>query len=249
MITLDSVTVSNFLLDLNTKIGPEKSKNSYPEGIVSGDSRLPSKEEEIEVIIDNLKLRKGRVLAKDLSFANIYLDGKNISNKKINSDFVLGTLINGSTSLKGDLNVKVNDMDSFSDLRTKGNISISNLDLKMLTSYIKDFPYEMKGIVNYSSFLDYSKNNLSSKGTFLGFDLYIKKTKSMEISVGNIRSKLDFNLKKEGISLSDSSFSLSSLKGDIKGKTKFQLAKGDIVVKEYSPKIINFSSISPLHLL
>lgn len=244
MITLDSVTVSNFLLDLNTKIGPEKSKNSYPEEIVSGDSRLPSKEEGIEVIIDNLKLRKGQVLTKDLSFENIYLDGNNISNKKINSNFVLDTLINGSASLKGDINVKVNDMDSFSDLRTKGNISISNLDLKMLTSYIKDFPYEMKGIVNYSSFLDYSKDNISSKGTFSGFDLYIKKTKSMEISVGNIRSKLDFNLKKEGITLSDSSFSISSLKGDIKGEIKLQLAKGDIVVKEYSPKIINFSSIS-----
>jgi hypothetical protein len=244
MITLDSVTVSTFLLDLNTKIGPEKSKNSHPEEIVSGENRPPSKEEGIEVIIDNLKLRKGQVLTKDLSFENIYVDGENISNKKINSNFVLDTLINGSASLKGDLNVKVNDMDSFSDLRTKGNISISNLDLKMLTSHIKDSPYEMRGIVNYSSFLDYSKDGISSRGGFSGFDLYIKKINSMEISMESLRSKLDFNLKKEGITLSDSSFSLSNLKGDIKGETKVQLVKGDIVVKEYSPKIIKFSSVS-----
>ncbi|MCS5420974.1 MULTISPECIES: DUF748 domain-containing protein [Psychrilyobacter] len=244
MITLDSVILNSFFLDLNTKISPEESKNFHGEETGSGENSPPSKEEAIEVVIGNLKLRSGRVLTKDLSFEKVYLDGNNVSNKKINSNFVLDALMDGFTPLKGDLNVKVNDMDTFSDLKAKGNISVSNLDLKILNSYTKDFPYEIRGIVNYSSFLDYSKDNISSKGDFSGSNLRIKKPESMDISVENIRSKLNFNFKKEGIFLSNSSFSLSNLKGEIQDETKVQLAKGDIVVKEYSPKIIQFSSIS-----
>ncbi len=59
-----------------------------------------------------------------------------------------------------------------------------------------------------------------------------------------VRSKVDFKLKKEEISLSKSSFSLSNLKGEIEDETKFWLAKGDVVVKEYSPKTIKFGSVS-----
>ena len=243
-VSFDSVIFNGFFLDLNTNITSEKSKSSHIEERISRGSKLPSKEESIEIIIDNLKLRKGKVLTKDLSFVNIYLDGDNISNKKINSNFVINTLINDSASLKGSLNVKADDVNDFSDLRAKGNISISNLDLKILTPYIKTLPYEMRGIVNYSSFLDYSKDNINSRGDFSGINLYIDKTDSMAISMKSIRSKLNFKLNKEGIILSNSTFSLLNLHGETKDETKITLAKGDLVVKKYSPKTINFTSIA-----
>jgi uncharacterized protein DUF748 len=243
-VSFDSVIFNGFFLDLNTNITPEKSKFSPTEKTISRESKLPSKEEGIEIIIDNLKLRKGKVVTKDLSFVKIYLDGDNISNKKINSNFVINTLINDSASLKGSLNVKTDDMNDFSDLRAKGNISISNLDLKILTPYIKTLPYEMRGIVNYSSFLDYSKDNINSKGDFSGINLYIDKTDSMAISMKSVRSKLNFKLSKGGIILSNSTFSLLNFHGETKDETKITLAKGDIVVKKYSPKTINFTSIA-----
>lgn len=243
-ITLDSVTLNNFFLDLNTKIFPEKQKYPSTEEITSPDKILSSKEESIEIIIDNLRLRKGQLLTKDLSFTKISLDGNNISNKNINSNFVFDTLINGSGSLKGDLNVKMNNMSTFSDLQVKGDISILNLNLDILNFYIKDLPYEIKGNIDYLSSLDFSKDSISSKGNFLGTNLYIKKDNSIEASVEKIQSKLDFNYKKDEFSLSKSNFSLSNFKGEIKDKTKVQLTEGDIFVEEYSPRIIKFSSIS-----
>ncbi len=178
-IVLDSVGFNSFFLDLNTKIFPEKTKSSSEKETISQEDKLPSEEKEIEVAIKNLKLRKGRVVTKDLSLENLYLDGNNISNKKINSNFVVDTLINKSASLKGDLNIKLDNIDILSDLKAKGNISISNLDLKMLTPYTETLPYELDGVVNYSSFLNYSKDNISSKGNFSASDLYIKKADSM----------------------------------------------------------------------
>lgn len=243
-IILDSVRFSRFFLDLNTKISPESSKSSSGGETASQSDKPLSKEEGIEVAIDSLKLRKGRILVKDLSFENIYLDGSNISNKKINSNFVVDALINSSASLKGDLNIKIDDMDILSDLKTKGNISISNLDLKILAPYIETLPYELNGVINYSSFLDYSKDSINSKGSFSASDLYIKKPDSMEIFMENIRSKVDFRLKKEKITLSKSSFSFSNLNGEIKDEAKFKIFKGDIAVKEFSPKTIKFGSIS-----
>lgn len=243
-ITLNSMILNDFFLNLNTNIFPEKSKISSTEEITSKENISSSKEESIEVLINNLKLRKGQLLTKDLSFKKIYLDGNNISNKKIDSNFVFNTLINGSTPLKGTLNVDLNNMDTFSDLKAKGNISISNLDLKILNPYIKDFPYEIKGNVNYLSSLDYSKGNIGSKGIFLGSDIYIKKADSMKMSAEKIQSKLNLNFKKEGLFLSNSDFSLSNFKGEIENKTKVKLAKGHIVVNKYSPKIIQFNSIS-----
>ena len=146
-------------------------------------------------------MRKGRVVTKDLSLENLYLDGNNISNKKINSNFVVDTLINKSASLKGDLNIKLDNIDILSDLKAKGNISISNLDLKILAPYMERSPYKLDGTINYSSFLDYSRGDITSKGSFSASDLYIKDPGSMEISVDNIRSKINFRLKKEEITL------------------------------------------------
>ncbi|UUV18315.1 DUF748 domain-containing protein [Fusobacteria bacterium ZRK30] len=243
-IILDSVKFSSFFLDLNTKISPEDSKSSPAEEATSQGDKSLSKEEEIEVVIDSLKLRKGRIVTGDLSFENVYLNGNNISNKKINSNFVVDILINSSASLKGDLNIKLDDIDMLSDLKAKGNISISNLDLKILTPYIEMLPYKLNGIINYSSFLDYSKDSMSSKGSFSASDLYIKKSDSMEMFIENIRSKMDFRLKKEEVTLLKSNFSFLNLNGKIKDETKFKISKGDIGVKELSPKTIKFGSIS-----
>jgi len=243
-IILDSVMFNNFIFDLNTKVTPTDLKKSSADKKTTQNNETLSEEEGIEVLINNFKLRKGQIVTKDLSFKNVYLDGNNISTKKINSNFVVDTLINNSTSLKGNLNIKLDDMDILSDLKAKGNISISNLDLKILTPYIKTLPYEFNGVINYSSFLDYSKNNMSSKGSFSASDLYIKKPDLMEIFMGSIRSKVDFKLNKEEVILSNSSFSFSNLNGEIKEKTKFNISKGDLVIKKLSPKTINFSSIS-----
>ena len=243
-IVLDSVRFSSFFLDLNTKISPKDPKSSSEEEIATQGDKIPPKEEDIEVIIDSLKLRNGQILTGDLSLKNVYLDGNNISNKKINSNFIVDALVNNSASLKGDLNIKLDDMDVLSDLKVKGNISVSNLDFKILTPYLKALPYELNGVINYSSFLNYSKDTMSSKGEFSATDLYIKKPDSMEIFMRNIRSVVDFRLKKEEFTLSKSSFSFTNLDGKIKDETKFKISKGDITVKEFSPKIIKLGTIS-----
>lgn len=243
-IILDSLRLNSFLLDLNTKIFPEKSGTSPVKEKVSQGDNPPSEGKTIEIIIDNLKLRKGKIVTEDLSLENIYLDGNNISNKKINSNFVVDALINSSASLKGNLNIKLDNMDILSDLKAKGNLSISNLDLEILAPYMESSPYELDGTINYSSFLDYSKDNITSKGNFSASDLYIKDPRSMEISVDNLRSKINFRLKKEKITLSKSSFSFSNLTGKIKDETNFKIPKGDIGVEKFSPKTIKFSSIS-----
>jgi len=243
-IRLDSLMFNNFIFDLNTKITPTDPKAPSVDKKTSQNDETFSKKEGIEVLINSLKLRNGQILTKDLSFQNVYLDGNNISNKKINSNFVVDTLINNSASLKGDLNIKLDDIDILSDLKAKGDISISNLDFKILTPYIKTLPYELNGVINYSSFLDYSKDNISSKGSFSASDLYIKEPNSMEMSIGNIHSKVDLKFKKNELSLSKSSFSFSKLNGKIKDETKFNISRGDLVLKKLSPKTINFSSIS-----
>jgi len=242
-ITLDSLILDNFFLDLNTKITPEKSKNLNTEKISSQDKISPSKEGGIKVQIDRLKLRNGQFLTKDLSFKKINLDGNNLSNKNIDSNFIFDALIDSSTSIKGDLNLKMKNINTFSEIQTKGDISISSLNLEILKPYIEDLPYEIKGNVDLLSTFDYSKDNISSKGTFLGSDLYIKKDESIEVSIEKIQSKLNFNFKKEDLSLSKSSFLLSNFKGNMENKTKIELIKGDIFIEEYSPNKIKFNSI------
>lgn len=242
-ITLDSVVLNNFFLDLNTKIFPENPEKLNLEKINPQDKTLPSKDREIKVQIDNLKLRNGQFLIKDLSLKKISLDGSNISNKNIDSNFIFDALIDDSTPIKGDLNLKLKNINNFSDLQTKGDISISNLNLEILKPYIKDLPYEIKGDIDLLSSFNYSKDSISSKGNFLGSDLYIKKDESIEISIDKIQSKLNFNLKKDELSLSKSNFLISNFKGDIKDKTKIEITKGDIFVEKYSPKTIKFNSI------
>ena len=243
-IILDSVNLNNFFLNLNTNISSEKDKKIPSEKITSKNNDTVSKKDDFKLMIDDLKLRKGKILTKDLSFENLSLDGSNVSNKKIDSNFVIDTIINSSTPLKGDMNVKLDDISNLENLRAKGNISISNLDLIDLTPYTESLPYELTGIANYSGFLDYSKDDISSKGNFSAANLYVKKINSMEFSMDSIKSKVDFNLKKEELTLLNSNFSFSNLDGKIEEKTKFNIPKGEIIIDKYSPKLINLDSVS-----
>ncbi len=194
------------------------------------------------ILVKDLNIKNGRGSYQGNTIEKLNLNIKDVSTLKIDSPLkVSGTI--DSAPFSGDLYIKLDDLKKPDLVNFKGKLNLERFNLLSIKSYLKDIPYEVKGIVSYNGDLFYSKDLIKASGRVVGEDIDIKDNKG--ISMNLTSSDINFNAEIKGkeATLNNTRVTFEDFKATPMKDTKVSILKGTINLKNYSSKDIVFNSI------
>ena len=246
-ILVSSLTLDDFFADLDKLPGGDDKSPPVNKGEEEKKEAAPSPEDketsDLAIYVKDVYLKDGQAVYNKKHIEDLNLTAKNISNTALNSPVNISGVFD-SAPFKGDLVVNLKDMKDFSDLAVKGKVSIQNLNIDSIGEFLKDIPYDLSGIISYDSYIDYSKDSITTKGTFEGNKLQVQNSEGMDLSLNNLNAKLNLTLMGKDMRLKNTTANFTEVNGSVSDDLKLNLPRGRVSLKSYTPSEVNFNLIS-----
>ena len=240
---IEELSVDGLFFNLKGTLEHLASISSSPEE-QSPESPLP------EVGIAKLSLTNTTIETPLASLDKIDLSLEEFGTSKGRSKMDLYLSLNRRTPVKiqGEIS-RFRDLkvpEDFEEIGFKGRIRVNNLDLAEVNTISQELPYEVFGLMNIDSQLNYSKGNIQSESTVFLEGLNAKGKKSdEEYSIGSATGILSFNLKDMADYRLKGEVILNSLETSlVEGRPLFVAEGAQILMDELSQDRVVISSVN-----
>lgn len=201
-------------------------------------------EEENNILIKRLNLSEGSIEAKGNRLNNVSVEMSNITDKSLDSDLIFSASGDDFSRVSGKMRVVTADLKKPDDLRVSGDLDIDDLRLEGVKKFVADLPYEMQGTISSDSYINYSKDKITSVGNIQGRSLKIKDKTGLDMAIGSLDSTLDLALAGEEVTLNNTTLSFNKISGRVDKNTQVDLPAGKLSIRKYTPSEINLNLIN-----
>lgn len=220
---------------------------------ISKELQLSKKEEKKvetpQVKISQLDLNGGKVLLKDMSLNDIKLVAKDLSNENTISSLNGSTKINGNIQISGDgvLKIKnrISGKDDLKNLSFEGKINAPNVNLNNINKFLKDKPYNLKGMATLESKIAYNSETVVTTNKTSLKEVWVSNSENSDeyyFKTGNTDFKMDIKEKKPEIY--SGKFSIDTFKVNSIDKFSVSGDKLDLNVDRASKSKISINTLN-----
>ncbi len=229
------VSVSDIFIDLSKELQLSKDDEK--------------KVEQPHVKISQMDLNGGKIIFKDMSLEDIKMAAKDFSNETTACSLDGSAMINGNIQIAGDgvlrIKNKISGKADLENLNFEGKINVPNVNLSNVNKFLKEKPYNLKGMATLESRIAYNSKTVATANKMSLKEVRVSNSENSDeyyFKGGNADFKMDIKAKKPEIY--NGKFSIDSFKVNSIDKFNASGDKLDLNVDRASKSKISINTLN-----